>query len=290
MKEIWELREHSAWRGAMLACALNAIASPIELFVGRKEGVPASPILLSAAVGILLFVRLLVLGPKSSLRDSTLAFLANMVAVAVFLWIANTAYARAVGPRFHYESTKLATLGTAFLAPSIWSGILTIAALAGAALVHVHTLPADLRANLYAEPFALAVYGGFGIALLTFCHKRRCFEWAMVRAQVEAAAMERLARTAMAIGDLANTPLQTIDLAVELLKRDVGDRARHYRRIDRALLRLRDLNAILARHEARLHPPRAFAGFDARDVLDPDGGSEAETRRRAFAPWRRRRR
>src|SRR4029078_616115 len=49
------------WRGALVACALNAIGMPLDILVGRDvPGMPKWPSLMSGVVGLLLAGALLV--------------------------------------------------------------------------------------------------------------------------------------------------------------------------------------------------------------------------------------
>ncbi|MGZ3439127.1 MAG: hypothetical protein ACXVDD_06415, partial [Polyangia bacterium] len=53
-------RVHIAWRGALLAAALNAFGSPLELVVGRDvAGLPHWPPIAAGAIGLVLLALLL---------------------------------------------------------------------------------------------------------------------------------------------------------------------------------------------------------------------------------------
>jgi hypothetical protein len=69
------------------------------------------------------------------------------------------------------------------------------------------------------------------------------------RARLEKLALERVARVAIALRDLANTPVQTLELVRQELRRDAPELAVYEARMGRALEQLRKLNEILMQYQ-----------------------------------------
>jgi hypothetical protein len=79
--------------------------------------------------------------------------------------------------------------------------------------------------------------------------------------------IEELARMSLAVRDLANTPLQTLELTLELLRRSDADPT-IVERLSRSLQRLRRLNELLASYEQDVVWTARQESFDAVRVLE----------------------
>src|SRR5262245_22309711 len=106
------------WRGALVACALNAIGMPIDILVGRDvPGMPRWPPLMSAAVGVLLAVVLLARRRHPTYRLCASVFLLNNAVILVALWITTGAFAAAPGTWVPFPAHKPGVVGGAVRAP-----------------------------------------------------------------------------------------------------------------------------------------------------------------------------
>jgi hypothetical protein len=264
-----EILIKSAWRGALVAALLNALGSPLELLIGaRTPGFPSWPSLLSSAAGFLVAGYLIARRRSVGVREAGLAFVLNNAAIQWCLWIGNDHFALAGAHWSPFQANNLGCLAAAFLAPEIWSGAIVIVGFAGSAIVQYLLFPPDIQNRLpLGQPWPTLVYGIFGIVLLGFFMRRRAMEVAVLRSGIEKTALQHLARRSMAIRDLANTPIQTIELTSAILRTRRPDLAPELDRIDRALSRLHDLNALLADLDASDRRSRALESFDARAHL-----------------------
>jgi hypothetical protein len=184
--------------------------------------------------------------------------------------VTSTAYASSGLPWVPFQANKLGSLAVALLTPQAWAGLLSIAAFSGSAILRFATLPAPVQQHLaYGEPAASIAYGIFGCALLLYRLRQVGAEEAMLRVQLEAAALDQLAHTYLAVRDLANTPLQTIELGVALLRIRPTDRADTLAAMARALARLRELNQLLVIHKAHVRWRPGDESFDPAESLVP---------------------
>jgi hypothetical protein len=266
-----DLQRRSIWRASVAATALNAIGTPLDLVVGHGiNGLPYWPPLASSAIGAVLCAALLWKRRTRPRWLSSGAFLFNIAVIVFALRMTDAAYST-VPAWVPYQAHKLGALTVALLAPEGWVGVLSILAVCGEAIIHYLTLPASIQVHVFGEPGSTVAYGIFALALLAVQVRRQSSERLLAETQAETLSMERLAKTALAIRDLANTPLQTIELSLALLRRLAQDApsdwARHLDQIDRAFERLRDLNRILDRagHTA---PGVARESFDAQAILE----------------------
>jgi hypothetical protein len=148
----------------------------------------------------------------------------------------------------------------------------------GSSIVHHLLLAPHVRAGMAAgEPFGIIAYGSFALVLLAFKQRSYALRVELQRARSEKVAIERVARVAMALRDLANTPVQTLELIRQkLMAADPQWRAQT-ERMGRALERLRRLNDILGPYQA------AVMWDDEGRALEREIRSVSRTSRRAFA-------
>jgi hypothetical protein len=264
-----DLQRISAWRTTLGACLLNALGWPLELIIEwRIPHMPRWAALASSAVGLALASAMVIARRRISVTGSSVLFLVNSIVIAAALWITDTAYAAYVPGWVPYQASKLGVLVVALLSPELWVGIVSFVLYAGSAVLH-DALFAATRGRTFGEPWSMVIYGVFALALLWLTHRRRAAEWRAIGAEANAEGMRRLAKSTMAISDLCNTPLQTIELAAALLRRAHPGLDTELGRVDRALARLRELNAILLeyRSEAEDAWSRDDEAFDARERL-----------------------
>src|SRR5262249_10892574 len=92
----------------------------------------------------------------------------------------------------------------------------------------------------------------------------------------EAAALEKLARTLLAVRDFANTPLQTIEAATALARKQHPEVGEQLGTIERALARMRELNRVLSGHEAHVRWQPGDESFDALERLTRPSDGNAD--------------
>ena len=258
-------RARIAWRGALLAAALNAFGSPLEVFVSRAvAGIPRWPPIAAGAIGLLLLLLLLLGRRRPTRTGAALAFLVNSAAVVAMLWINNAHWALLGAHWAPFQANKLGALTVGLLTPEIAVGVISIVAYAASAVVQWALLAPSVRAELArGEPMTTCIFALFGIVILVFATRRYAIERRLVEREHQAAALEKLARALLAVRDFANTPLQTIETATALARLQHPDSATQLDRIERALDRLRGLNRLLSRHEAHIRWQPGDESFDA---------------------------
>jgi hypothetical protein len=244
----------NAWRGALWACGLNAVGMPLDILIARDvPNMPRWPPLLSAAAGVLLMLVLFAQRRRPTTRLARATFLVNIAVMLVALWITSGAYAAAPGRWIPFQANKLGALAAAMLAPDLVTGSLAIAGFAGMALLRYLTLHDALQERFaIGEPWTILIYAVFALALLAYRAQRIALARRMLRVRTESIATQRLARAFLALRDFTNTPLQTIELAAVILRRQHPELAPILDRIDRSVDRLYRLNNTFSVYESQI--------------------------------------
>ena len=242
------------WRGALVACGLNAIGMPLDLVLaGDIPGMPRWAPLMSSAVGVLLASVLLARRRHPTARLARAAFLVNTAVILVALWITSGAYAAAPGKWIPFQANKIGALAAAVLAPDLLTGIVSIAGFAGTVLLRYLTLTGDQQQRLpISEPWAILIYAVFAFAILGYRLHSVSLARRMLRMRTESIATQRLARTFLAVRDFTNTPLQTIELAGNIVRKRCPELAPVVDRIDRSIDRLYRLNHAFSVYESQI--------------------------------------
>jgi hypothetical protein len=246
-----EVEERTARRSGAYSSILNTGGMAFEWLIERRVGgIPWWPAVVSSVVGVVVLVAMLPARRRPTLKIGVAAFLVNAAAVTFALWMTHPYYAVAPRPWRPFEANKLGALTAALLAPNRWAGLLAIAGYSGTAVLQYHLFPGDTSQHLsVTEPWASIVYGAFGVGLLAYRLRGLAMAREVARRQAETALLKRLARASLSLRDLANTPLQTLSLSMEVLRARDGSLAPILDRMERALLRLQALGRALSRYE-----------------------------------------
>jgi hypothetical protein len=264
-----ELQERQAWRGALVAATLNAVGMPFDLVLARHvPHMPAWPGVASAAVGAAIAALLLLRRRRPTLALARLAFSLNAAAILAALWI-TSGYWATTARWVPFQAHKLGVLAVAVLAPDTAVGLAGIAAYAGLPLLQTRTFAPEIRrAFPVGEPWTIIAYAIFGVAFLLYRLNGQILARKMLRMGTETAAAERLARTFLAVRDFTNTPLQTIELATEVIRKGHPELEPILGRIDRSVDRLFRLNHTFSAYESHLKWTSADVSLDPEAVID----------------------
>ena len=268
----FDLQARHAWRGALVAASLNAVGMPLDIVLARRlPDMPAWPPLVSSAVGMFLIGVLLANRSRSTVRLASTVFLVNNAVIIAALWITSGYYVAAAGAWVPFQANKLGVLAVALLAPGSLVGLVSILGFAGSTIAKYLTLSVPLRNEFpIGEPWTILIYALFAGVLLLYRLRWMSLEREMLRVQSEAAVIERLARTFLAVRDYASTPVQTIGICSELI------RARHpelepiLKRIDRSVDRLTNLGRMFQTYESALRWTADEVSPNSDDLLRQD--------------------
>jgi len=275
------LEARHAWRGALVAAALNAVGMPFDYFLARNvPGMPFYPSALSALAATGLIVVLWNRRRRPTVRLGSTVFLLNTAVMLVALWITSGYWAptRAWTP---FQANKLGALAVPLVAPELKVGLVAIAGFAGMAIAKFYTLDPQIQRSLpVGEPWFVLIFAMFGAVLLVYRLRSLAFERDVLRLHAEAEVAAQVARGFLRVRDYANTPIQTIVFATELLRRRNPDLQPILACIDRATARLMELSRAIRSYESmKSWSPNDHSSNEA--VLS-DGATPTEpTRNRA---------
>jgi hypothetical protein len=260
-----ELRARAAWQGAAASLVLTFVGWPIEMIMMRRAPeMSLWPPLASMAAAALMAIPLLASRKRQPLALSRWLFLANNAIIVLALWPTTAVCASYVSRWVPFQVHKLSVLTAALIAPELAAGIAVIALFAGSAMLQYVTFDAAVRARLLtAEPWPMIAYAAFAVVVLVHRMRRQSLELALLQARAETLVLRRFAERLLAVRDLANTPLQTIEANTALLA-GVHGAELQADRIRRALDRLRGWQRVL---ETDSHAITGELAFDAHEVL-----------------------
>jgi hypothetical protein len=140
------------------------------------------------------------------------------------------------------------------VAPGFWVGLLSILAYSLSAIVQFEFFfPPQVQSQAgTAEPWATLAFGLCGVLALIYRFRRAQLEQEVARIQAQNAAIRRLANIFLNIRDRMNTPLQVIELSVDVLRNTDQPVEPILERIDRSVASLREINSVLVRHEKEI--------------------------------------
>jgi hypothetical protein len=240
----------AAWFGAMTATALGAAGMPIEIFGGRNvPGIPLWPAIASMVVSTALFVILFVRRHRPNAQLAAVFFVVNAAALGFAFFMRDPHYAE-LSNWMPFQASKLACIVAALLAPRLWAAFAGIGIHALGSILVLWTVAPSVRQHIVFEPMGIIGFALVGGVLAFHRLRRLALEREVAIARAEKLGAERLARTLVAVRDLANTPIQTIEMCHEILR--VGGSEAHPEasaRLQRAIERLRKLSLLLARYE-----------------------------------------
>jgi hypothetical protein len=246
-----DLAAKHAWRGALVAAALNAVGMSVDFLLARDiPTMPIYPYAMSTLVGIGIIVFLLIRRQRATVRLGSAAFLANTVAILVALWITSGYWATSGRAWTPFQANKLGALAVPILAPQLGVGLASIAGFAAIAIGKFYFLDPEIHRGFpVGEPWFILIYALFGGVLLIYRLRGLALEREMLRVQAEAAAAEQLARTFLRLRDYTNTPIQTIAFTTELLRAKHDDLKPVLDRLERAVDKLTELSHSLSGYE-----------------------------------------
>ena len=257
-----------AWQRTAAALVINVVGMPVDIAIGRSvPGVPFWPSLGAMMISGALLAILMHFRRKMTIRLAASIFVLHNVGIVSALWITSGYYTQGLASWMPFQANKLGALIVAVLAPEQWSGLLSVGLFIGAALVKASTLrdSPSLAPLLAIEVWTLVIFGVVGAVMVVYRTRGDRLRDELVAAQTKSHALGALAQRLLAVCDLANTPLQILELNLPLLKK--AEPRESVLRVERAIARLRKWHNILDREAVQLTWSSEAESFDAQTVL-----------------------
>jgi hypothetical protein len=262
------------WRGAFFGNLVAALTELAYVFIDYQvfRGALLLPVLRSLHV---LWI-LLILGALLARRHRLTPKLINggfAGGVLPFLPIFALAESFMVGTGLIWvpmTGHRLVMLAIGVLAPTgLWLGGGLIAAFALEAVVLWFALGLGSHPGVRSpwEPWVTLIYGGVALAMLAYRVRSHHIELKLREVRAEAEALERLARLFLAVRDATNTPLQTLELSIALLRQRSPESEPTLAAMERAVQRVRSLTQRLGSVDPLLVWREGDESFDADAML-----------------------
>jgi glucan phosphoethanolaminetransferase (alkaline phosphatase superfamily) len=208
---------------------------------------------LTILFGLLTLLLVRVFRKSWSEKVASAAFVVNLLPVMAMLWTAHEEMAGLARYWVPFQSHKLSMVSIALLAPfSVWLGATGIVTFAALAILQFELFSPAVRQWMPpGEPWSSLAVGIFASVILFVRIRDRKLQ------QEKARLAEQLKMNAMhmeallAIQDLANTPIQTLLIDVELLKLQHPEARELAWRMGQSLQKMRDFSGQVAAELSR---------------------------------------
>jgi hypothetical protein len=223
---------HPPWANTLVVARLAQIALSTTLLVGLLAG-----------------------RWRVSLRMSQIAYALPVVAQLVTYWVIGAAREASGQSWEPLWRQKVLSLLLAILSPGELPITATLILAIGAEAFLEVTIGGlgDSPSLGAGEPWIMLALTAASLGILIYRRQRQRVERLLVDKAREAEAFERLARVAVAVRDLANTPIQLLEFSLDVLVERHPDLQRDFERMRRAVQKLRGLNRLLEPYERGIH-------------------------------------
>jgi hypothetical protein len=260
----------------LTAALVNVLGDLVGIQIAHEQSAPLWPSAMASAVGALVVLILFATRRHTTTRLTSALFLLNSASVTAAFALTDPVVVQQSPLWAPFQAEKLGALVAALLAPSFFTGVITILGHVLTPLIQLQTFAPEIRQHFaQAEPWTVVAFGVVAILLLGFRFARARLEDKVVAAEAEVRATRDLAQKIMAIKDRLNSPLQTLDIGMALLRpRGAADPelADLVERLDRAVASLATTSRALAKYEPMLGSDRRTLSFDALEVVEPQSG------------------
>ncbi|HEX8699320.1 MAG TPA: hypothetical protein VF815_10825 [Myxococcaceae bacterium] len=276
-----------AWWACFFATVLTVLGEVAYIFIDWQvfPGVLLLPTLraLHVVISAGMLVLLLVRGREMSTGWSAGVFSAVALPYLVIFAVAEVAMAASGRVWQPLTGHRLLMLGMGLLAPTgLRLGSALVGAFALEAVLLWYGLGLHLRLGMPWEPWVTLVWAGAAVGMVAFRVRTQRIERRLLLASAEAESLERVARLLLVLRDGANTPLQSLELALTLLRQRSPDNAVLLNTMERALVQLRTLTQRMAIADPLLQWDSQDESFDVEEelrVLEESLTRELERRR-----------
>lgn len=213
---------------------------------------PHMPLLMVAPTltivsGILTFFAVANLHKPISDRAASIIFGVNVIPVYFMLYSSGLLYSAQQKIWTPFEPHELSCLTIAILAPpNPIIGVTAILLLPALAVFQYLNFSPELTSRMSAHPYLAPIaFGVFSVILYFFRLRGIRIADLVAKQEAEAEMAKTLTRTILAIKDMANSPIQSLTLDAETLRRRHPENLAIAKRIERSTIQLRNLNRIL---------------------------------------------
>lgn len=259
--------------GTAAASSLSILGMLLQLGILRAyPEVPRWPVIVTLVTAIGVISTILIFRNRLPLWAVTVLFMLNTTAVSTTFFLL-TPYWADHDPRWvPFQPNKLGCLVVGLLSPSLMAGLYGLIVHAGGSTLMFFAFSPELRERLSAsEPWALWAFALAGFFVLTFRMRSSLLQQAYTQSQAEVVVAHRLARSFLELKELMNSPIQTLDFSVSLIREKSPDNDLIANRMSQAINRLRAINEVLSAHERKMNVNSEHSAKTAWEAGRDDG-------------------
>lgn len=260
-------------RATMLVATLVALTNAAALLFDPRDRSNRTIFVVDVCHGLLAMLVALWFArrPPKKLIWCELGFVSIALPFLAGLWLPAVADLEAGHVSEPLMAHHFFLLGVAISAPTrrVGLGCVALFALHASALAHVFVAD-GAEGSVTHEPWMTLLFAVLAGLMLHTRNRRRELEQRVVAAEQRARMLGEVARMLLALRDRANTPLQTIEIAVALLAEE-GRPTENLAVIQRSLARLALVQQALSKSSAEL------ASVAGNDAISPVGLEQALT-------------
>lgn len=262
-----------AWRSAVAGAVLVILAELAFGAIGiQLFGVTDVFLFRVAHVGIavLTLIVLRLRRRTTTVQDGVVAFFVLTLPLFPLFWVAEAEMLARGLPWAPFVGHKLVIVGLAVLMPGppVFAMIL-IGAISLQVVTQYYAFGIAEPASFISagEPWVTLVYAGVGVFLVAFRYHHRQIARQAARARAQAEALGEIARFLLALRDMANTPIQALEIDTAILERRHPESAEALKRMRQEVGQLREMSRILARYDAAARWDPGEESFDAPSAM-----------------------
>jgi hypothetical protein len=209
---------------------------------------------------------------RPGLRRSLVAFaLAPLPLLPMFWYATLERNARDLPLELFFRHNMLSLIYALLTPPAVGVALIMIGLFTAQNLALFLLVPQSAAAmqTTRFQPWTTLLVGVCAAGIALYRARRQRAEVQLIVAREQASALTRLARSFLAVRDLANTPLQTLEISLSLLasRYPVADDLTE--RMGRSLRRMRELNRILSTRTSGIGWNGIGESFDPVEILKP---------------------
>lgn len=274
------------WRTSLALASLIALSSGISTIAFTFRA-PAHqlPMAIVTVASLLTFLFLLASGSRTQPLKSVGLFFWSTALILIGVWVNHTLFFRAGRPFEPFIGNKVLALSIGLIAPPfLWVGMTTILAAGILPVIQYLLLDEAVRHALpVQEPWITCIC--VLIAVITYIYRLKWYETQLRAAQNEEKArmIQQFAHLLINAQHLANTPLQTIENTVAILKAQHPEQQKLTAPMERSLTRIREVMQLFSYCDSHINweemeLPRTLEAFEKRmkELVDQNGDQNAQ--------------
>lgn len=243
------LEPKMAWLFLSGASALSAVGMLLEWRIEKAiETIPSWPSLVSSLLGFIILGIVFLKRNRASVYAAECLYVLNCIGIAFAFYTADPYFASS-DHWVPFQGSKLSCLAAAMISPSFLTAVISIFVHGGSSVLRFFTFSPELQGRIaVGEPWATCGFALVSIVIATARFRRLLLDQRLQKMNSDAESYKKVNHLLYDLRDLMNTPVQSISLAVSVLRKSNEDKDKALAQIDRNVEKLKVICDTLDRH------------------------------------------